>query len=212
MQFAAASASSAGCDPKLSARVPPPPPRRAVRQVSVVGSAAEAAASAPPGGSVNVVVNEGLQLLLPLAGLFDVAKEIGRLTKQKAKVRLCNTLSVWRVAKQHACTRGRQAALLPFSRLQHVLRARSCHLPAATHNRHSHLPAATTPITSLLPHQCNAQVEKELGGILGRLNNPKFVEKASAEYIEEVRGQAADAQERLASIEAKLAQVAALQA
>jgi valyl-tRNA synthetase len=35
---------------------------------------------------VSVVVNEGLQLLLPLAGLFDVDKELARLTKQKAKV------------------------------------------------------------------------------------------------------------------------------
>lgn len=55
-------------------------------QVSVVGSAAEAASSAPPGGSVSVVVNEGLQLLLPLAGLFDVDKELARLAKQKTKV------------------------------------------------------------------------------------------------------------------------------
>lgn len=109
-------------------------------QVSVVGSAAEASAAAPPGGSVSVVVNEGLQLLLPLAGLFDVEKELARLTKQKAKV------------------------------------------------------------------------EKELAGILGRLNNPKFVEKASPEYIAEVRGQAADAQDRLASVEAKLAQVGQLKA
>jgi hypothetical protein len=37
---------------------------------------------------VSVVVNEGLQLLLPLAGLFDVDKELARLTKQKAKVGL----------------------------------------------------------------------------------------------------------------------------
>jgi valyl-tRNA synthetase len=57
-----------------------------VLQVSVVGSAAEASAAAPAGGSVSVVVNEGLQLLLPLAGLFDVDKELARLTKQKAKV------------------------------------------------------------------------------------------------------------------------------
>lgn len=107
-------------------------------KVSVVGSAEEASAAAPAGGCVSVVVNEGLQLLLPLAGLFDVDKELARLTKQKAKV------------------------------------------------------------------------EKELGGIMGRLNNPKFVEKASADYIAEVRGQAADAQDRLSSIEQKLAQVQAL--
>lgn len=52
-----------------------------------MSSAEEASASAPPGGSVSVVVSEGLQLLLPLAGLFDVAKELQRLEKQKAKVR-----------------------------------------------------------------------------------------------------------------------------
>lgn len=55
-------------------------------KVSVVGSAAEAAEAAPPGGSVSIVVNEGLQLLLPLAGLFDVEKELARLAKQKTKV------------------------------------------------------------------------------------------------------------------------------
>jgi valyl-tRNA synthetase len=37
---------------------------------------------------VSVVVNEGLQLLLPLAGLFDVEKELARLAKQKSKVQL----------------------------------------------------------------------------------------------------------------------------
>lgn len=56
-------------------------------QVSIVPSAAEASAAAPPGGSVSVVVSEGLQLLLPLAGLFDVDKELKRLDKQKQKVR-----------------------------------------------------------------------------------------------------------------------------
>lgn len=56
-------------------------------QVFIVSSAAEASAAAPPGGSVSVVVSEGLQLLLPLAGLFDVEKELKRLDKQKQKVR-----------------------------------------------------------------------------------------------------------------------------
>lgn len=55
-------------------------------QVCIVSSAAEASAAAPPGGSVSVVVSEGLQLLLPLAGLFDVEKELKRLDKQKQKV------------------------------------------------------------------------------------------------------------------------------
>jgi valyl-tRNA synthetase len=57
-------------------------------QVSIVSTAAEASAAAPPGGSVSVVVSEGLQLLLPLAGLFDVDKELKRLDKQKQKVGL----------------------------------------------------------------------------------------------------------------------------
>jgi valyl-tRNA synthetase len=55
------------------------------------------------------------------------------------------------------------------------------------------------------------QVEKELAGIMGRLNNPKFVEKAAAAYLAEVQGQAADAQDRLNGIEAKIQQVQQLQ-
>jgi hypothetical protein len=67
-------------------------------QVSIVSSAAEASAAAPPGGSVSVVVSEGLQLLLPLAGLFDVDKELKRLDKQKQKVRdvgCCRLVGGW---------------------------------------------------------------------------------------------------------------------
>jgi valyl-tRNA synthetase len=74
-----------------------------------------------------------------------------------------------------------------------------------------HLPSCKQCITSYsVTFIISLQVEKELGGIMGRLNNPKFVEKASADYIAEVRGQAADAQDRLSSIEQKLAQVQAL--
>jgi len=62
-------------------------PAVCILQVSLVSSAAEASAAAPAGGSVSVVVNEDLQLLLPLAGLFDVEKELKRLDKQKQKVR-----------------------------------------------------------------------------------------------------------------------------
>lgn len=43
--------------------------------------------------------------------------------------------------------------------------------------------------------------------MMGRLNNPKFVEKASAEYVAEVQAQAAEVQDRLSSITAKIAQV-----
>jgi hypothetical protein len=46
---------------------------------------------------------------------------------------------------------------------------------------------------------------------MGRLNNPKFVEKAAAAYLAEVQGQAADAQDRLNGIEAKIQQVKQLQ-
>jgi len=42
---------------------------------------------------------------------------------------------------------------------------------------------------------------------MGRLNNPKFVEKAAPAYLAEVQGQAADAQDRLSGIEAKMQQV-----
>jgi valyl-tRNA synthetase len=51
------------------------------------------------------------------------------------------------------------------------------------------------------------QVEKELAGIQGRLNNPKFVANAKPEYIKEVQEQAADAADRLAVIGDKLQQV-----
>ena len=53
-------------------------------------------------------------------------------------------------------------------------------------------------------------MEKELAGITGRLSNPNFVAKASAPVIEEARQQAADAGAKLAELEAKLQQVAAL--
>lgn len=50
---------------------------------------------------MSVVVNEGLQLLLPLAGLFDVDKELARLTKQKAKVGLAVHVH-WQLSWVHA--------------------------------------------------------------------------------------------------------------
>jgi valyl-tRNA synthetase len=55
-------------------------------------------------------------------------------------------------------------------------------------------------------------VEKELAGVMGRLNNPKFVSKASPEYVAEVQAQAAEVQDRLGSIDAKYQQVQALAA
>jgi hypothetical protein len=46
---------------------------------------------------------------------------------------------------------------------------------------------------------------------MGRLNHPQFVEKAAPAYLAEVQGQAADAQDRLSGIEAKIQQVKQLQ-
>lgn len=74
-----------------------------ILQVSLVSSAAEASATAPPGGSVSVVVNEGLQLLLPLAGLFDVEKELKRLDKQKQKVRQTEHEKRWHGCAKNGC-------------------------------------------------------------------------------------------------------------
>jgi valyl-tRNA synthetase len=60
-------------------------------QVRVVGSVEEASSSSSSSNgsnapSVSVVVREGVQVLLPMAGLFDVDKELARLNKQKQKV------------------------------------------------------------------------------------------------------------------------------
>ncbi|KAK9917842.1 hypothetical protein WJX75_008794 [Coccomyxa subellipsoidea] len=47
----------------------------------------EPLAEAPSGsGTIVLVVREGLEVLLPMAGLFDVAKEVARLNKQKEKL------------------------------------------------------------------------------------------------------------------------------
>ncbi|GBF93255.1 valyl-tRNA synthetase [Raphidocelis subcapitata] len=55
-------------------------------RVLVVATLEEGAAAAPPDARVSLVVREGLQVLLPMAGLFDAAKELARLEKQRAKV------------------------------------------------------------------------------------------------------------------------------
>ncbi|EFJ41521.1 hypothetical protein VOLCADRAFT_107675 [Volvox carteri f. nagariensis] len=92
------------------------------------------------GATLLVEEPETRRVLLPLVGLFDVAKELTRLGKQKAKL------------------------------------------------------------------------DKELGGVLSRLNNPAFMARASPEYVEEARAQEREAREKLALVELKIAQVAALQA
>jgi valyl-tRNA synthetase len=73
---------------------------------------------------------------------------------------------------------------------------------------HTHAHTHTRTRAHTLQH---TQVEKELSGIMGRLNNPKFVEKAAPAYLSEVQGQAADARDRLSGIEAKIQQVQQLQ-
>lgn len=47
---------------------------------------AEGAALSGQAGQIELVVGEGLQVVLPMAGLFDAAKEIERLGKQQAKL------------------------------------------------------------------------------------------------------------------------------
>jgi hypothetical protein len=49
----------------------------------------DADAASPEGGaasSVSLVVQDGVVVLLPMAGLFDVEKEVARLSKQRAKI------------------------------------------------------------------------------------------------------------------------------
>lgn len=105
-------------------------------QVAVVS---EAPASAQgTGQAVSLVVKEGVQVLIPMAGLFDVVKELARLNKQRTKL------------------------------------------------------------------------QKDLDGINSRLSNPKFMEKASPEYVAEAKAQQAEAAEKLALVDAKVAQVSAM--
>ena len=54
------------------------------------------------------------------------------------------------------------------------------------------------------------KVEKDLAGIASRLNNPAFMAKASADYVAEAQGQAAEAREKLALLEGKIAQVGSM--
>ncbi|CAG9467326.1 unnamed protein product [Pedinophyceae sp. YPF-701] len=53
--------------------------------VEVVGAAGEAAVG-NGGESVTLVVRDGVEVLVPLAGLFDAKKEMARLEKQKSKI------------------------------------------------------------------------------------------------------------------------------
>ncbi|MEF9605989.1 hypothetical protein O4J55_28165, partial [Paracoccus sp. PXZ] len=55
-----------------------------------------------------------------------------------------------------------------------------------------------------------AKAEKDAQGLRGRLANPKFVENAEAEVIEETREKLAALEDDLARIRAALAQLAAM--
>ena len=52
-----------------------------------------------------------------------------------------------------------------------------------------------------------AKIEKETRGLRGRLSNPKFIESAPDEVVEETRDQLAQKDEESARLEAALAQL-----
>lgn len=54
------------------------------------------------------------------------------------------------------------------------------------------------------------KLEKELGGLRGRLNNPKFVESAPEEVVEEARENLAAREEEEAKLRAALDRLAEL--
>lgn len=107
-------------------------------EASGVAAAPPAAAVADPGAFVQLVVSEGLEVYLPLSGIVEPKKEIGRLTKQAAKL------------------------------------------------------------------------EKEASGLAGRLNSPKFLEKAPADVVEKSQKELSDLEEQLASVKARMGQMEAL--
>lgn len=74
--------SEADVPPLPSTHSPTPPTHP---QVAFVGEA-EGAALSGQAGQIELVVAEGLEVFLPMAGLFDAAKEIERLGKQQAKL------------------------------------------------------------------------------------------------------------------------------
>ena len=105
---------------------------------STVSATAPEAAKADPGSFVQLVVSDGVEVYLPLSGIVDPAKEVGRLGKQAAKL------------------------------------------------------------------------EKEVGGLAGRLESPKFVEKAPAQVVEKSRKELAELEEQLAAVRSRMAQMEAL--
>lgn len=55
-----------------------------------------------------------------------------------------------------------------------------------------------------------AKLQKDLGGLRGRLKNPKFVDSAPAEVVEETKERLAQGDEEAAKITAALARLADL--
>uniref|UniRef100_A0A7S3R9D9 valine--tRNA ligase n=1 Tax=Dunaliella tertiolecta TaxID=3047 RepID=A0A7S3R9D9_DUNTE len=111
-----------------------------LRLLPAVPEAASAQGSGEALPNVSLVVKDGVQVLLPMAGLFDAEKELARLNKQRTKL------------------------------------------------------------------------QKDYDGVTARLSNTKFLEKASQEVVAEAKAQQAEAAEKLAMIDAKVSQVAALKA
>lgn len=55
-----------------------------------------------------------------------------------------------------------------------------------------------------------AKLEKESSGLAGRLNSPKFVEKAPADVVEKSKKELSDLEEQCASVKARMGQMEAL--
>eukprot|EP00955_Chlamydomonas_euryale_P095869 364965-Chlamydomonas_euryale.AAC.21 len=144
--------------------------------VSVVPAAPDSGAA----NQVSLVVQDGLVVLLPMAGLFDVDKEVKRLDKQRQKIEkwvAAYTASLLRDVGCGLAARWARLPLIEFSSCVHV-----------------------------------ACVHRNLSGVENKLKNPKFMEKASKEYVEEAQAQAAEAREQLAMVDAKIEQVKAMAA
>ena len=54
------------------------------------------------------------------------------------------------------------------------------------------------------------KLDKEASGLAGRLNSPKFVEKAPAEVVEKSKKELSDLEDQLASVKARMGQMEAL--
>ncbi|MEW5311032.1 MAG: hypothetical protein WDW38_002779 [Sanguina aurantia] len=104
-------------------------------------SAAEPAPStSAASASVSLVISDSVSIAIPMAGLFDVGKELTRLGRQRTKL------------------------------------------------------------------------QKDLAGVAGKLSNSSFMARASAESVQEAQAAAADVGDKLAAVDARIAEVSLLQA